>query len=172
MRVRAGAGAVVAMVTLDDIRREDDSALYPSSILEGCESALVLFAAGFLGRQDCVAVADAGLTATCVDNDHARLGAMVLAYPERWEYVHGDAFAYARMTRRQWDVVSLDPFTNQFQRCADELELWCSLARRFVVLGVGIRTHLPVIPAGWLAHTQQMRSGFNGGVLWQVLERC
>lgn len=154
------------MVTVDA-----DVALYPTDVLEGCESALVLFAAAFYGRQDCAAIATAGLTATCVDHDHEKLGAMVLAYPEGWEYVHGDAYRYAQATRRRWDVVSLDPFTNQMQTCANLLPWWCGLANRAVVLGTGVGTEV-VAPTGWRVTDRTRRSGFAGGTFWTVLQPC
>ncbi len=158
------------MVTLDEIRSPEATALYPSSVLEGCETALVLFAAGFYGRQDCVAIEEAGLRATCVDTDHEKLGAMTMAYPAGWEFVHGDAYEYARLTERTWDVVSLDPFTNQMQECATRLPLWCALARRAVVLGSDGRTSF-IVPNGWTVAGEYPRSAFNGGTYWTVIER-
>lgn len=157
------------MVTLEQIR--DAGTGYPTDVLDGCESALVLFAAGFHGRQDAVFMADAGLAATCVDTDAVKLGEMVLAYPEGWEYVVGDAYAYAENTLRFWDVVSVDPFSNQFQECADQLELWCSLAMHAVVLGMGAYTTYEV-PAGWRGRKTMQRSRNFGGVWWAVFTRC
>lgn len=159
------------MVTLAEIRDEPTGALYPRDLLHGCESALVLFAAGFYGKQDAVWIADAGLTATCVDTDDEKLGAMVLAYPEGWEYVHADCFTYASMTERCWDVVSVDCPTNLFDRCAGALPLWCELARKAVVLGCAKDTGI-LAPTGWAMTDLRYRSSFQGGVYWAVFERC
>jgi hypothetical protein len=139
--------------------------------LVGSETALVLFAAAFHGAQDAIWIADAGLQATCVDTDAGKLGEMVLAYPEGWEYVTGDVFTYASITERTWDVVTLDPPSPLFQQCADSLPLWCELARNAVVLGVGRTTNV-VAPAGWEASELRYRSRFLGGVYWVVLTPC
>lgn len=159
------------MVTLDRIREPRAERLYPVDVLAGCESALVMFAAAFHGRQDAVWIADAGLRATCVDRDAGQLGEMVLAYPEGWEYVTGDAFAYAAATSRTWDVVSLDPPTSLFDICASLTHLWCSLARRAVIVGTGVGTEVDP-PAGWQITETRARSNFQGGVYWTVLQPC
>jgi hypothetical protein len=158
------------VVTLDSIRAQG-SAPFPTEALEGSTTALVLFAAAFHGRQDAIHIADANLTATCVDTDAHKLGEMVLAYPERWEYVTGDAFEYALRTERQWDVVTLDPPSNLFQDCADRLPVWCRLARRAVMLGTGKTTRVEA-PEGWAVTGTLWRSVFLGGVYWTVLEPC
>lgn len=157
--------------TLDAIRQPSAAALYPSAVLDGCESALVMFAAAFLGAQDAVWIADAGLTATCVDTDLEKVAEMAPAYPTDWEYVVGDAFDYATRTKRRWDVVSVDCPSNLFERCAEFLPVWCLLARRAVVLGCGRGTEI-VAPDGWQVTDRLHRSNFRGGVYWAVLERC
>lgn len=159
------------MVTLDAIRQKGYAAIYPRQVLEGCESALVLFAAGFLGKQDAIWIADAGLTATCVDVDAGRLGEMEAVYPEGWEFVTADVFAYAMTTDRQWDVLSIDPPTNLFEQCAAWLPRWCELARRAVILGCGESTDI-LPPSGWQLNDMLYRSSFQGGVYWAVLEKA
>jgi hypothetical protein len=160
---------VSTVVTLDTIRAQG-SAPFPTEALEGSTTALVLFAAAFHGKQDAIHIADAGLTATCVDTDAKRLGEMVLAYPEQWEYVTGDAFEYALITERQWDVVSVDCPTNLFDKCEEWLSVWTMLARRLVVLGTDDRMLEP--PDGWELVEIRYRSGFNGGTYWAVLKPC
>lgn len=160
------------MLSLDRIREPEAAPRYPRHLLQGCETALVLFAAGFHGRQDAIWIADAGLTATCVDVDAERLQEMADMYPEDWKFVAGDAFEFAAAaTGYQWDIVSLDPFTNLIQDCADLLPLWCHLARRAVVLGTTGGTSF-VSPAGWRVTEELPRSAFNGGVFWTVLQPC
>lgn len=158
------------MVTLDKIRAHSDPRVFPHHLLGGKETALVLFAAGFHGAQDAIWVHDAGLTATCVDQDAAKLGEMILAYPEGWEFVCGDAFEYANLTQRKWDVVTIDCPTNLFGRCADAIDLWCSLAWEAVVLGTGDYDVAP--PDGWRVADTIGRSSYRGGVYWTVLVRC
>jgi hypothetical protein len=72
---------------------------------------------------------------------------------------------------RDWGVVTLDPWTNQFQRCADNLQAWCWLARHAVVLGTGHSTDVTA-PAGWRVADVRKRSEYDGGVFWTVLERA
>jgi hypothetical protein len=161
---------VVAVVTLDRVRAEAAPETYPVRVLEGCESALVLFAAAWHGKQDAIHVADAGLSATCVDTDAVRLGEMAEAYPADWEFVTADVFEYAARADRQWDVVSIDCPTNLFDMCAALVPLWCLLARRAVVIGSGPNTET-VTPEGWLRPPCLKRSNFAGGVYWIVLQR-
>ena len=163
----------MGVLTLDAVRAESAPHRFPQHVLKGCESALVLFAAAFHGRQDAVWMADAGLKATCVDTDRIKLHEMKAAYPARWKFVEADAFLFARDNAElppQWDVVSLDPWSSLFQRVADALPLWCSLARRAVLLGTGVGTDV-VVPEGWRVSEVLERSGFKGGVYWTVLER-
>lgn len=162
---------MVDVLTLETIRKTAAPELYPRHMLAGCTDALVLFAAAFHGMQDAVFLADAGLDATCVDVDHGKLDEMTLVYPEGWEYVHGDVFEYATTTNRSWDLVSLDPPSNLFDRCAELLPLWCLLANRAVILGHGHDTAI-VPPTGWAATFKMWRSTFAGGCYWTVLERC
>ena len=162
------------MVTLEAVRRETAPHRYPRHVLQGCESALVLFAAAFGGRQDAVWMAEAGLRATCVDLDAKRLVEMASAYPDDWSFSQADAFSFSESAAAdglQWDVVSLDPFTNLMQECANLLPLWCHLARKAVVLGTHGDTDV-VAPTGWRVVETLPRSSFNGGVFWTVLQPC
>lgn len=143
---------------------------YPVDVLVGCETALIVFAAAFGGLNDAAWIADAGLTATCVDNDPEKLDRMWLEYPDAWEFVCMDAYEFASVDR-QWDIVSLDPFTNDFNRCADNIEAWCRLAKRTVVIGTGRDTILEP-PTGWKVTRSLFRTSYEGGVYWKVLERA
>jgi hypothetical protein len=158
-------------VTLAEIQGGAAPSIYPRAVLEGCDTALVLFAAAFHGQQDAVWMADAGLTATCVDVDAEKLGEMEQVYPADWEYVYGDAFAYAAAADRTWDVVSLDPPSNLFGRCAKLLPTWCGLARRAVILGTGQDTVIDE-PEDWRVSECVRRSNFGGGCYWTVLTPC
>lgn len=153
--------------------RDPDDRSYPAHLLVGQTSSLVLFCAAWHGRQDAVYHADAGLRASCVDSDGARLKEMQAIYPPDWSFFEEDVFAFAKralMTDWKWDIVSLDPFTSLFDRCADELETWCVLARRAVVLGSGAFTIVEP-PRGWRVSEERRRSDFQGGIFWSVIER-
>lgn len=147
-----------------------DDMNFPHAILAGCETALVVFAAHFRGVQDAYWIAEAGLTATCVDMDRQKLEDMEPMYPSDWEFVEADAYEWAVQPGRQWDVVTLDPWSGQFQRCADNISAWCRLARHAVVLGTGLSTDVEA-PTGWTVTDRRRRSDYDGGVFWTVLER-
>lgn len=160
----------MAAVTLEQIREGNEN-VYPVSVLERCETALLLFAGGFHGAQDGIFVADAGLAATCVDIRPGNLAEMADVYPDSWEFIVADAYEFALKTTRTWDVVSVDCPSDQFALCASLTGLWCDLARRVVVLGTGVVSRVTP-PAEWRISMVRRRSVFAGGVFWTVLERC
>jgi hypothetical protein len=154
------------------VRDPDGDRAYPRDLLHPGDTALILFAAGFHGRQDAWHIADKGLTGTCVDTDGALLAEMQTVYPEDWSWHEEDVFSFANFAALEghmWDVVSLDPFTNLFDRCADLLPTWCTIARKAVVLGSGTYTVVDP-PDGWRVSDQRWRSDFHGGIYWRVLE--
>lgn len=151
------------------VRVEEDQN-FPHAALEGCETALILFASGFLGDNDARWIRDAGLVATCVDTNEEKLYAMAAMFPPSWEFVARDAYDVSWIDK-QFDVVSLDPWTNEFQACADNLEAWCGLARHRVIIGTGHDTTF-VAPAGWRVTNVRKRSDYAGGVFWTLLERA
>lgn len=145
---------------------------YPAWVLAGCETALVVFAAEFGGMNDCAWIVEAGLRATCVDINADKLDAMKASYPDDWEYICADAYEFAGECAGgpyKWDVVSLDPFTNHFDPCAENIEAWCRLARRAVIVGTGTDTVI-VTPLGWAQTDCVKRTDYQGGVWWTVLE--
>ncbi len=170
LRLRAGGHRVEPVVSVVERCHP-----YPAWVLEGCETALVVFAAEFGGMNDCAWIVDAGLRATCVDINPEKLEAMRENYPDDWEFVCGDAYVYALGSHHLatdgglWDIVSLDPFTNHFQKCADNIEAWCKLARRAVIIGTGTDT-ITKSPLGWQQTDCVKRTNYQGGVYWTVLE--
>lgn len=159
--------------TLEEIRNDADGETYPQDRLAGAESALVLFSAGFFGRQDAFWIASAGLRAMCIDTDADRLDAMAAVYPTHWDFIEANVYEWAPAAAemsRHWDVVSVDCPSGHFDRCADLLPLWCSLARRVVVLGCGQNRGSINVPAGWVLSDMRRRSNYDGGVYWAVVE--
>lgn len=161
--------AALTAETLAEVYSEPEGRAYPRHILEGCESALVLFAAAFDGRQDAYWIAEAGMRATCVDI--RSMNRMSRLYPAVWEFIEADAFEFCETTGGQWDIVSIDCPSGAFQQCADMVGLWCDLARVAVILGNGLDV-LVHPPAGWRLTEMRRRSDFRGGVYWAVLERA
>jgi hypothetical protein len=156
---------VVAVLT-DDV--------YPVEHLKGLSTAFVGFAGGNEGRQDCQFIAAAGLEAVCVEKEPERLETLSGLFPDGWQFVQADVYEYAKQRYAQgarWDVVSLDPYTNQFQEAADEIPLWCSIARKIVILGSGLQTRRR-IPDGWKVAGRWTRSSYQGGTYWIVLKRA
>lgn len=146
---------------------------YPVWALKGCETALIVFAAEFRGMNDAAWIVDAGLRATCLDINTAKLEEMSVHYPDDWEFITADAYDFAGecagSDMYRWDVVSLDPFTNHFARCAENIDVWCRLARRAVIVGTGTDTVI-VSPPGWIQTDCVKRTDYQGGVFWTVLE--
>lgn len=159
--------------TLEEIRSPVDGLSFPCPALAGSSTALVLFAAGFWGRQDAYWIADAGLHATCIDIDHEKLDEMAAVYPTSWDFLEADAYDWAEATTSRWDVVTVDCPSAHFDRCAERVALWCQLARRLVVLGAGRHQRDAIeAPAGWAVTDIRRRSNYDGGVYWVVLERA
>lgn len=164
------AAVNVAPSSLAEVCDLESGVSYPGAAIRGHETALCLFCAAWHGRQDAYWLADAGLRTTCVDFDEGRLREMHDIYPDDWEFLVGDAFDTKHWRNMQWDVVSLDPFSNLFDRCAENLPLWCSLANHVVILGMDDR---PLeAPDGWRITDRRKRSDYLGGVYWVVLERA
>lgn len=163
-RIRDGA-----VTTLDEIRAHANP--YPTEILAGRDSALVLFGAAFLGVNDVIHMANAGISyVTVVDIDIGKLGTMRTLYRDDWEFVAADALAFAEtqhQTGAHYDVVSVDPFTNLMPRCRTHLPTFCALARHSVVLG--IERDLPFdSPGGWRGRRFERSDDLAD---WIVLER-
>lgn len=155
---------------IEAIRQAADKT-YPVELLADCGDALILFAAGFLGRQDGIWIADAGLPAVCVDLRLELLHEMAAIYPPEWQFVHGDVYDLLGLDALPTaDLVSVDCPSGHFDRCADLLDQICALARRHVVIGCGVDTEI-FPPAGWTLEPKRRRSSFAGGTFWAVLRR-
>lgn len=160
------------MGALDTIRDENGAHIYPQDAIAGCATGLALFCAAFLGKQDCVWIADAGITATGVDIDQDRLDEMEPHYPIGWTFEQADVFEYAARRYAEgatYDLVNLDPPSQLFDETADLMELWTGLADRVVVIGAR-RPDSITPPAGWQDTAWTFRSSRNGGCYWVVLE--
>lgn len=157
-------------MSVAEVRERGKRDLYPTEILPRCSTALVLFAAAFLGEQEAVWIEEAGMMATCVDNDAERLREMKELYPARWSFVPFDAYDFAKRVksaRMQWDLVSVDCPSGAFPKCERLLPLWCSLARVAVVLGTAPGRRVTA-PDGWRVSRTIRRSPIAN---WTVLER-
>jgi len=168
------AAVSAAPTVLRDIEHLYCGSVFPGpQYFEGCETALCLFSAAWHGRQDAYWIAKYGMRGWCVDLDRGRLDEMKAVYPEGWGFFPGDAFEYVKAVQPGFfDVITLDPFTNLFEKCADMLPTWCELANRVVVLGHGnYRLTEPPAPEGWSQVAKVKRSDFKGGIYWLAYAR-
>jgi hypothetical protein len=166
--------AVVTYSTLEHVAME--ARPYPDHLLVECSTGLALFSAAFLGHNDAIHFALAGMRGTCVDVDEKRLDAMTAIYPDDWSFAKADAWSFAERAQgfgERWDAVSVDTFTGDaMERSLRSLELWTSLARRLVT--VTIKLAIPdssrmwgLIPHGWRWSLYPRA----GSVYWLTLER-
>lgn len=144
---------------------------FPTHLLKGSQSALIVFAAAFGGRQDAQHIRDAGMTAMCVDSDSEALERMRPNYPNDWLMIDTDAFEFLDKALNRgflFDVVTMDPFTGlTMDKTIEHLPDFCSLATRLVVCGCDGREVQP--PEGWRIKSKTWRSGRQGGIYWVVL---
>jgi hypothetical protein len=112
---------------------------YPP-IRDGLVTGLLLFGCAFNGGNDGAHLRKAGLRCTVVDTDNERIEIMRPHYPRDWTFVCCDAFRFAADARRRearFDVVSVDPFSNDADRVFESIEsLLMPIARRMLVVGV------------------------------------
>ena len=69
---------------------------YPTRILEGQDTGLILFAAGVPRPQRRHPLRQADMTCTCVDLDGDRLMEMARLYPPTWDFLADDAWEFCR----------------------------------------------------------------------------
>jgi hypothetical protein len=157
---------------LADVR--DDPTRFPIDALHGARTGLCVFAAQWHGRQDAYWLAETGIQTTCVDVNRTRLDEMQRVYPDGWKFETADAYAFVEMSARngmRWDVVTADPFTGDaMDRCHRQLDLWCQLANRVVVMGSTIHQKVKNVPVGWTVADVHYRGDFDDGVYWTVLK--
>lgn len=148
---------------------------YPTDLLEGCSSALMLFCAGFYGNSDCIHVTRAGLTdVVAVDTDKNKINAMRGLYPQPWKFVTDDVYEFIpdNIGHRRYDLVSADPATSDSDRMFTLLPDLCALADRLVILGVMADTlaSKPLVPPGDWGHTRTIPRN-SVSAKWLVLQR-
>lgn len=165
-------------LSLDTIRSAAHP-VYPSELLVGCRSALILYAAGFLGANDGIHIHDAGIEdVTCVDTDPSMLGKMSGLYPPDWRYACGDAFGYLERATRTWDVISVDPPTNGSHWALLHTALCQSHATRAVIVGCTKEALDAEVLFGGLGPPWEQEGWRwwclprNDRVCWLVCERC
>lgn len=134
-------------MTLDDVRKSANTA-YPSDLLSGCQTGLLLFGAGFYGRNDGIHFYDAAIDATVVDSDSVKVQDMYGIYVvgdrslERWDWIITDAFEYMRNVgiHEYWDVVSVDCPMNLIPRCYGHADQFAASANKLLTITCSAHT--------------------------------
>jgi hypothetical protein len=105
----------------------------------GAKTGLIVFGCGDgVSRNDVPYFQRSHLETTIVDNHQPYIDRMQAELPE-WTYVNSDAFRFlsdAILRQAKWDVVSVDPYTNQAAETFGRLFEWPLLARELCVVGV------------------------------------
>ena len=147
---------------------------YPAHLLDGCETGLCLFAAAFLGHNDAIHFAEAGLHTTCIDIDEDRLGEMRELYPSEWEFAVFDAWDYARRP-------ALGPYLGRrlgrhvywlaHGYALVSLELWMAIANRLVTVTVTVPVMYEIAVPMAGKHRCTRGRGMWPGSLWSARVR-
>jgi hypothetical protein len=177
-------------LTRDQVRSESAKVVFPTDLLSGVETALLLFCAGFHGRNDGIIVWDAGIRDVVgIDHDEERIEQMRRLYPS-WRFFTHDVYTWldehvSMLDTDEglascfipWEIVVIDEQMNQSDHCLTLLPMFCRLASKAVVLGVmepTIRREKlwaltsPHTPSGWEITRLTQRS--SGGAYWLTAE--
>lgn len=153
---------------------------YPTRILEGCESGLLLFASGRGGQTDGWAFSDLS-PVVAVDWDHGTLERLKKAAPSHWDFILEDAFEFAQTYGSQFDVVSVDAPSHFAPTLIEHIPLWLSIAGKAATITVyrhcfagqpSLQAPELEAPNGWRFTDLIKRSEFRGGIYWLVAERA
>lgn len=155
---------------------------FPREILDGVESALILFGSGRGGAADGRWFAEARIeNVTVVDWDAATLDPMMASAPASWRCVCTDISEFERvLLSRKWGHVSADPPSQLAPQILERMQRWleCAYASATITLYRHCFIGEPsldapelVPPAGWTFTELILRSDFRGGIYWLVCER-
>lgn len=156
---------------------------FPREILNGVESALILFASGRGGAADGRWLAEAGIQdVDFVDWDTETLNPMMQLVPRTWQahalniLEHYDRIAPGK----SWEHLSADPPSHLAPIIFGQLPEW--LSRAAISATITLYRHCfigepsldapeLVAPVGWVFTKLIKRSDFRGGIYWLVAER-
>lgn len=179
------------MTTLAELRAAANPETFPVDLVRGSADGIAFYAAGFLGRNDVIHLASIPFV-VLVDTDETKLMEMHAVYPERWAYHAGNARDFAQKLAddgESFDVVTVDPWSNDTTMVLNDLPLWLSLAKRALVIATcfpwfeskGLGASLEDVNR-WIARSHWggkklpaasrlvWRSSYRGGVWWIVFD--
>jgi len=113
--------------------------LYPTYLLDKCDSGLCLFGAGFYGANDAIHMHYANMQyIQVVDTDAIKINDMQAEYPDEWVFTVADVTTWvpnvANASLLSWDIVSIDAPTNMFDWCWNNIDDLLKLANKYAVL--------------------------------------
>lgn len=170
--------------SLAEVRAEARGRVYPTEVLQGLRSGLLLFGAGFYGSADGIWFRDAGLQfASVVDIDSMRLGVMRALYPGSWTFECADVWEWcdrAKDIGAMWDIVSADPPIDIASAAPQEL-IRCAtgLATRYVIVGAmrsairefGLEAEQRLSSDGRVWRITEIVERNSDGASWIVMKR-
>lgn len=134
------------MATLDEIRAAASPATFPLAAVRevteprpGLRSALCLYAAAFLGRQDVIHLHDLGIYVFAVDANEEKVEEMRGLYGKRLSGRFAEAFTQVAdmiAAGAEFDVVTADPWTQDIPAVLDRLATLARLSTGLVIVGV------------------------------------
>jgi hypothetical protein len=124
--------------SLKQLREANAHFPFPRYVLQTCDNALMLFCAGFYGKNDCVWVEEAGITnVTAVDIDQDKVNVMKSLYPDEWEFLVEDVYSFtAKATSKglEYTLVVADVPLTQFESSRPWYKHWCLLSTKYVLI--------------------------------------
>lgn len=167
------------LTNLSSLKRRSSPQSFPCDTLKESDSAICFFAAAFLGKQDAIHMAMAGIkNVVCVDTNVEKLEEMragPYAGLSGWTFRSDDAFIAAADLGIA-DVVSCDPFTGTTMRYViTKMAVFAALARKWLILGVTSAelnaSNKLSPPPGFELNRMLKRSANYGGTYWAVFRR-
>jgi hypothetical protein len=111
---------------------------FPTQVLSQCNSALSLFCAAYLGRNDLIFLYDSFIpNVTCVDIDGDSIDALKIIFPPRWKYItqpYMDFIESEIKNGSSYDLVVADPWMGMNREVAwTNFNLLRKLSNKYII---------------------------------------
>ncbi len=174
---------------LHEIRAMAEGRPFPQFTLANANSGICIYSVALHGVRDVIHLRDKQVKrVTLVDIDREKMEEMKKIYPQRWEYLVGDAFETLDRLKRDdqtFDVVVLDPWIHEQTRNLDRLGDLLDIANRYVVISLsmksffaehGLPTKADALGAFLKARDSRVKearlmfcTAFDGGMYWATI---